>query len=245
MTGEGIPFRKLGFDSLGSFLETLSDTLIVRRLPTGGMMVALAGTGQQRTAANNKSNLKGSRNISNPKNPIRRPKQQSINWTPPTKQQNRSKENLHKTNNRSKENLSNNNNQVKSNGHNKSKDNIYVPPNSRKSGTRNDAAKPALRQPKQQTTPNNNKPPVDKNGSSKAQAKKSSKTLLEEYFKRKNLGPLTFKIATMGNKGKERFIAHCYMLVTKSLSIMFQIFSHNHNRQCTVQDLSTNICQPA
>ena len=66
MTGEGIPFRKLGFDSLGSFLETLSDTLIVRRLPTGGMMVALAGTGQHRTAANNIRNLKGSRNMSNP-----------------------------------------------------------------------------------------------------------------------------------------------------------------------------------
>ena len=207
MTGEGIPFRKLGFDSLGSFLETLSDTLIVRRLPTGGMMVALAGTGQQRTAANNIRNLKGSRNMSNPKNPIRRPKQQSINWTPPTKQQNRSRENLHKTNNRSKENLSNNN-QVKSNGHNKSKDNVYVPPNSRKNGPKNDAAKPALRQPKQQNN-NNNRPPVDKNSISKAQAKNSSKTLLEEYFKRKNLGPLTFKIATMGNKGKERFIAHC------------------------------------
>ena len=48
MTGEGIPFRKLGFDSLGAFLTSLPETLIVRRLPTGGMMVALAGTGQQR-----------------------------------------------------------------------------------------------------------------------------------------------------------------------------------------------------
>ena len=49
MTGEGIPFRKLGFDSLGAFLTSLPDTLIVRRLPTGGMMVALTGTGQQRS----------------------------------------------------------------------------------------------------------------------------------------------------------------------------------------------------
>ena len=46
MTGEGIPFRKLGFDSLGAFLTSLPETLIVRRLPTGGMMVALKGTGQ-------------------------------------------------------------------------------------------------------------------------------------------------------------------------------------------------------
>lgn len=49
MTGEGIPFRKLGFDSLGAFLTSLPETLIVRRLPTGGMMVALSGTGQQRS----------------------------------------------------------------------------------------------------------------------------------------------------------------------------------------------------
>ena len=50
MTGEGIPFRKLGFDSLGAFLTSLPETLIVRRLPTGGMMVALTGTGQQRSS---------------------------------------------------------------------------------------------------------------------------------------------------------------------------------------------------
>ena len=55
MTGEGIPFRKLGFDSLGAFLTSLPETLIVRRLPTGGMMVALAGTGQQR--ANNQGQV--------------------------------------------------------------------------------------------------------------------------------------------------------------------------------------------
>ena len=55
MTGEGIPFRKLGFDSLGAFLTSLPETLIVRRLPTGGMMVALTGTGQQR--ANNQGQV--------------------------------------------------------------------------------------------------------------------------------------------------------------------------------------------
>ena len=48
MTGEGIPFRKLGFDSLGALLQSLPETLIVRKLPTGGMMVALAGSGHQR-----------------------------------------------------------------------------------------------------------------------------------------------------------------------------------------------------
>ena len=41
MTGEGIPFRKLGFDSLGSLLDSLPESLVVRRLPTGGMIVGL------------------------------------------------------------------------------------------------------------------------------------------------------------------------------------------------------------
>lgn len=41
MTGEGIPFRKLGFDSLGSLLDSLPDSLVVRKLPTGGRMVGL------------------------------------------------------------------------------------------------------------------------------------------------------------------------------------------------------------
>ena len=52
MTGEGIPFRKLGFDSLGALLQSLPETLIVRKLPTGGMMVALAGYGHQRYNSN-------------------------------------------------------------------------------------------------------------------------------------------------------------------------------------------------
>ena len=46
----------------------------------------------------------------------------------------------------------------------------------------------------------------DKNSSSKNPDKKTQKTLLEEYFKNKNLGQMIFKIATMGNKGKERWL---------------------------------------
>ena len=40
----------------------------------------------------------------------------------------------------------------------------------------------------------------------KKHEKKCQKAMLEEYFKKKNLGTLTFKIATMGNKGKERLL---------------------------------------
>ena len=61
MTGEGIPFRKLGFDSLGAFLTSLPETLIVRRLPTGGMMVALKGTGQH--SSNNQGQVIFTENV--------------------------------------------------------------------------------------------------------------------------------------------------------------------------------------
>ena len=45
---------------------------------------------------------------------------------------------------------------------------------------------------------------ADRNVLTKKPDKKEQKTLLEEYFKNKNLGQMLFKIATMGNKGKER-----------------------------------------
>jgi len=194
MTGEGIPFRKLGFDSLGAFLTSLPETLIVRRLPTGGMMVALAGTGQQRanTQGQNTRNLKHTRNFADPKKPIRRPKQQSINWSPPSNK-NKSSNNYtsNYTSNRSKEDLRQTLNRQGSNVSNTS-----------------DNSKRILRQAKPiRSGRNEDSKMLDKNASSKNPDKKAQKTLLEEYFKNKNLGQILFKIATMGNKGKERYLA--------------------------------------
>lgn len=203
LTGEGIPFRKLGFDSLGALLESLPDTLIVRRLPTGGMMVALTGTGQQRgnnTQGQNIRNLKNTRNFSNPKKPVRRPKQQSINWSPPSRNNNRSKENLH--------------NHVHKQNSNGSSSSDYKKPqkqfnnnNNHNHQVSNESKKP-LRQPKlPKHSPNEGNKTNEKNGKTPKQEKSSSKPLLEEYFRKKNLGQVSFKIATMGNKGKERFLA--------------------------------------
>jgi len=225
MTGEGIPFRKLGFDSLGALLESLKDTLIVRKLPTGGMMVALAGAAQHQRQSSNIRDLRNSRNLSNPKKPIRRPKQQSINWTPPKKHNDRSKENL---NSRSKENLhikskENSSPKYRENSFIKSKESfsnryteIQYTNQQRNGGNNNshinnnyhnnksESKKPPLRQPK-----------MSKGSQSESVEKLkqknprtfSSKALLDEFFKKKNLGSLSFKIATMGNKGKERYLA--------------------------------------
>ena len=67
----------------------------------------------------------------------------------------------------------------------------------------------------------------------------SSKALLDEFFRKKNLGSLSFKIATMGNKGKERWSSIVAFLQSDNQS--FQIFSHNNSRQCTIQDISSDL----
>ena len=109
----------------------------------------------------------------NPKRAVRRPKQQSTDWTPPTK------------NSRTKE----------------------IPPKdqagkSKKQITEN---KKPLRQPRQRIGTNE----TPKLSDSTAQKPKaiSSRKLLEQYFARKELGEPQYKIAVMGSKGRERFLA--------------------------------------
>ena len=220
MTGEGVPFRKLGFDSLGSFLQSLPD-LIVRKLPTGGMMVALTAANQSREAGNMR-NLK-SRNFVNPQKPIRRPKQQSINWTPPSRKQNRSKENLlphHQTRsreniysqNRSRDNLHQkpgNNNNSNNNGMDSRRNNNNGQDKYDHRKQNNNHHNDFKKQQKQQKQPKNTPNDIAKSVNNKTDKKVdkqsvSSKVLLEEYCKKKQLEPLSFKIATMGNKGKLR-----------------------------------------
>ena len=133
----------------------------------------------------NTRNLKHSRNFADPKKPIRRPKQQSINWTPPS---NKNRSSNNHTSNRSREDLRQTLNRQGSNVSNTSDNNKRNLKQSKpiKLGRNEDSKMP------------------DKNASSKNTDKKTQKTLLEEYFKNKNLGQMLFKIATMGNKGKER-----------------------------------------
>ena len=122
--------------------------------------------------------MKSIRNFTNPKKPIRRPKQQSINWSPPTdklKTNNKSKENLHQAANRQASN----------------------------SSSSSESGKKIQARPTKKSTIEGRQA-IEK--IDKKHEKKCQKAMLEEYFKKKNLGTLTFKIATMGNKGKERLL---------------------------------------
>ena len=184
MTGEGIPFRKLGFDSLGAFLQSLPE-LVVRKLPTGGMMVALTASTQPKVQ--NLRNVTRSRNMPNPQKPIRRPKQQSINWTPPARKHNRSKENLHPVAHKPYNNQDAKRQNSFNNNNNESKR-----PQQKQSKPSKNAQNESVKSPNKTGTKKLDKPAV------------SSKVLLEEYCKKKQFEPLAFKIATMGNKGKLR-----------------------------------------
>ena len=118
-------------------------------------------------------NVRSKRNVSNPKKPVRRPKQQSTDWVPPTK-------------------------------HNRNRE--LSPKQSVKS--KNTENKKPLRQPRQlknATIEASNK--IDPVAAVPKQDKIAGKKLLEQYFAKNNLGEPNFKIAVMGNKGRERFLA--------------------------------------
>ena len=106
--------------------------------------------------------------------PVRRPKQQSTAWSPPSK----------------------NNKSVKQS----TKSKITIAEN-----------KKPLRQPRQlrNVTEEEKKETTSPGGATAAtkQEKISNKKLLREYFARKNLGEVTYKIAVMGNKGREKYLA--------------------------------------
>ena len=108
------------------------------------------------------------RNVSNPVKPVRRPKQQSTDWCPPSK----------------------NNKSLKP----AAKSKISITEN-----------KKPLRQPRQLR----NVTDEEKKETTAAtrQEKISNKKLLSQYFTEKNLGELTYKIAVMGNKGREKYLA--------------------------------------
>ena len=157
----------------------------------------------------NLRNLKNTRNFSNPKKPVRRPKQQSITWSPPNKNNNRSKENLHS-------HVHKQNSSGSSSSDYKKPQKQFNNNNNHNHQISNDSKK-ALRQPKppKHSTNEGNKK-NEKNGKTSNQDKHSSKPLLEEYFRKKNFGEVVFKIATMGNKGKERSRFNCYTCSTNT-----------------------------
>ena len=102
--------------------------------------------------------------------PVRRPKQQSTAWSPPSK------------NNKS----------------------IKQPAKSKITITEN---KKPLRQPRQLRNVKDEEKKETGSPTATKQEKISNKELLRAYFGKKNLGEVTYKIALMGNKGREKYLA--------------------------------------
>ena len=102
--------------------------------------------------------------------PVRRPKQQSTAWSPPSK------------NNKS----------------------IKQPAKSKITITEN---KKPLRQPRQLRNVKDEEKKETGSPTATKQEKTSNKELLRAYFGKKNLGEVTYKIALMGNKGREKYLA--------------------------------------
>ena len=111
-----------------------------------------------------------------PVKPVRRPRQQSTDWCPP------------------------------------SRNNKSVKQSTKSKITINENKKP-LRQPRQlRNVIDEVKKETTSGGGATAtaatkQEKISNKKLLRDYFAKKNLGELTYKIAVMGNKGREKYLA--------------------------------------
>jgi len=235
LMGEGIPFRKLGFDSLGSFLSSQPGTCSVKRLPSGGMLVALAGQQQQQQT---NQNYRNTRSFAKPKKNIRRPNQQSINWVPPMNGKQPARNgSFHHGEKAGRGEQKGHWGQWEQHGNKKP----YREPKLKREGSqasiRRENSKSQLKREKSQTQlrregsqgqirKENNQQHSKKENNHKnskneknikqgtrtpdEDGKESSRTYrneLQTYFSQKNLGVANYKIATMGTKGKERFMA--------------------------------------
>ena len=84
LVGEGIPYRRLGYETLDSFLSAQPDVCRISRRPTGEVVVVGVADDATRHIQElvNRQNSKNKKSKAKPKRPARRPLQQSTNWHP-------------------------------------------------------------------------------------------------------------------------------------------------------------------
>ena len=89
LVGEGIPYRRLGYETLDSFLSATPDVCRISRRPTGEVVVVGVADDATRHIQElvNRQNSKSKKSKAKPKRPARRPLQQSTNWNAPPVQQ--------------------------------------------------------------------------------------------------------------------------------------------------------------
>jgi len=237
--GEGIPFRRLGFHSLGSFLSSVPETCSVKRLPSGGMLVALPGQGGPTSQA---TNYKQARQFMKPKKPIRRPHQQSTNWVPPQHQgklfprgqagrgNGQQNYNTRKPLREPKIRREGSQTQIRREGSQTQIRREGSQTLSRREGSqtqiRREESQTQIRREGDQTQirresnqkqrESSQRQKRKENGQSQIkkcttadskQPEKSQRNELQEYFSKRQYGVVKYKIATIGSKGKERFMA--------------------------------------
>ena len=273
LVGEGIPYRKLGYDSLESFLTSVPDVCRMTRRPNGEVVViAVADESTKhiqdlvsKQAVKNKKKAK-------PKRPTRKPMQQSTHWDPPQQpqQQQTSPQQRIGGSGRFPSQRGRGGYQggggfrgpgrphgvrsvgpgpARGRGHRFNMQNGGGPLREPRGGGAGyhqgqrhmGATSPRGGQPgggerrQQQSGPNNVKSPP-KNHSQPKQPKTNFRRDLQQYFTNNNLGEIPFKIATMGNKGKEK-----YMATVTVEDEQFKTYPQTYNTQAEAEEALSSI----
>lgn len=245
LVGEGIPYRRLGFDSLETFLTSVPDVCRISRRPTGEVVVvAVADESTKHIQDLVSKQASKSKKKAKPKRPSRKPMQQSTHWDPPQPQQQspgggqqhrvggsgrfpnhavhrggrggyqgggfRGPGRPHVGGVRGAGNMGGGRGRGQRFNMNNGGGPLREPRggggyhHGQRGG--GGAGAPGSERRQQQSSANNVKSPP-KNQSQPKQPKTNFKRDLQQYFNSNNLGDVPYKIATMGNKGKEKFMA--------------------------------------
>jgi len=237
LVGEGIPYRRLGYETLENFLTSVPDVCKISRKPTGEVIVMAVADETTRHIQDlvSRQTSKNKKSKTKPKRPSRKPMQQSTHWNPPQQQsspQQRVGGSGRFPNQRGRGgyqggfrgpgrphmerggrgggrgrgqrfNMHNHNGagplREPRGGYHGSRGIGAVSP-------RGGAAAQAGGDRRQQSASNNVKSPP-KNQSQPKQPKSNFKRDLQQYFNTNNLGDVPYKIASMGSKGKEKYMA--------------------------------------
>ena len=88
LVGEGIPYRRLGYETLENFLNSVPDVCKISRRPTGEVVVSAVADETTRHIQDLVSRQTSkSKKKTKPKRPTRKPMTQSTHWDPPQQAQ--------------------------------------------------------------------------------------------------------------------------------------------------------------
>ena len=270
LVGEGIPYRRLGYETLENFLTSVPDVCRISRKPTGEVIVGAVADDNTRHIQDlvNRQASK-SKKKTKPKRPTRKPMQDSTHWNPPEQQQQQFLQQRVGGSGRFP-------NQRGRGGYGGSfrgpgRPNVGARVTGGTGGGRgrgqrfnngphNGVGSP-LREPRggyhggarnmgavsprgggvqggggRQQQPGSNAKTPPKNQSQPKLPKTNFKQDLQQYFNANNLGEVPFKIATMGNKGKEK-----YMATVTVEGEQFKTYPQTYNTQLEAEEALAQI----